>query len=1035
LTRSLRLPAVLLASLLILLLLPTTVAAAVPDPGDDTVSVAEDSGANALDVLGNDTSDAGALAVTGKTNGAHGTVTFSASDVSYAPASNYNGTDTFTYTVTNDDGPATATVHVTVTPVDDAPVAHGETLVWWEDAPYLQVDVALLANDTDVDDSHGSLTMEVVSQPAHGTLTPLSGHWTYQTDPDWNQGQFATLDTFQYRVSDGHEVSGTVTGSMWIALVNDPPSFTPGGDVMVAEDSGPATFPGWASDFDPGPPDEDTTQTIHFTIALGASESSLFSAQPAVAAHRTANQGRLTFTPAANAEGVAHVTVTPVDDGGSVTDGGVTYGDPSGDPQTFTITITSENDDPVADDDSLTVAEDGPATNPNVLIGDTDPDGDALSITAVTQGAKGTVTITGGGAGLTYQPAANANGSDAFTYTVEDGEGGSDVGTVHVTITPQNDPPQADDDSATILEDALASPIDVLGNDSDIDGDTLTVSGVTQGAHGTVVITGGGSGVAYTPTPDLHGLDTFTYTVSDGHGMTDAATVSVTIDPVNDPPVAADDSATMAEDAGAAPIGVLDNDSDVDGDDLEIVARTDGAHGTVAITGGGSGLTYRPADDFHGSDTFTYTVSDGTATRTATVTVTVTSVNDDPAADDDECGVDEDAPTSVRCFVLAGDTDIDGDTLTVSGVTQGAKGVVAIVNGGTAVTYRPFSNLSGPDTFTYTVSDGHGGADTATVTMTIGGLNDPPDAVNDLGFHVAEGAGATPLDVLANDDDPDDNDLTITSRTNGQHGTVTITGNGTGLTYQPAKLFSGTDRFTYVVDDGHGGMDGATVLVTVDKDMTSPVVSAPMQRLPGQTVDPSSTRTRISWSATDPGSGVAKYVVQVSVNGGAFSAVALPKATTTTIDRILAAGKTYRFRVQATDKHGNKSSYVYGPTFRVGRYQESSVAVAYTGSWGSHKTSSALGGAVRYSGSAGRVATFHPTAYDVGIVVTRTTSSGRAEIWVDGILITTVNLDRASAAYRQLVFSRHFATLASHTIEIKPLGDGRVDLDAFILLR
>ena len=408
--------------------------------------------------------------------------------------------------------------------------------------------------------------------------------------------------------------------------------------------------------------------------------------------------GRLTFTPAANAHGVAHVTVTPVDNGAGP-------GDSTGTPRTFTITIDSQNDPPHADDETLTVAEDAGATAVDVLAGDTDPENDELTITAVTQGAKGAVVITGGGTGLTYEPDANANGTDSFTYTIDDGNGGTDTGTVHVTITAVNDKPDAVGDAKTLDEDAGATAIDVLGNDDDIDGNALTITSVTQGAKGSVSITGGGTGLSYTPAPNANGADSFSYTISDGHGMSDTADVSITIDPVDDPPVASADAATMGEDAGATAIDVLGNDSDVDGDGLTIVAKTDGVSGVVAITGGGSGLTYRPNDQFHGTDTFTYTVSDGLLSRTATVTVTVASVNDKPVADDDDFGVDEDSPATPLA-VLAGDTDVDGDTLTITAVTQGSKGAVVITGGGTGLTYRPFSNLSGMDSFTYTISTG-----------------------------------------------------------------------------------------------------------------------------------------------------------------------------------------------------------------------------------------------------------------------------------------------------------------------------------------
>ncbi len=300
---------------------------------------------------------------------------------------------------------------------------------------------------------------------------------------------------------------------------------------------------------------------------------------------------------------------------------------------------------------------------------------------------------------------------------------------------------------------------------------------------------------------------------------------------------------------------------------------------------------------------------------------------------------------------------------------------------------------------------------------------------------MAEGAGATALDVLGNDIDLDGNELTIASAAGATHGTVAITGNGTGLTYRPATLFHGTDRFTYTVDDGHGDTDSAVVLVTVDRDAAGPISVAPIQSLPAQTLSATSTRTHLRWSASDHGSGVVRYLLQVSTNGGTFKTVKLPKATTTSIDQTLAYGKTYRFRVKAYDREGNAGAYAYGPTFRLGRYEETHAAIGYGGTWTSARRPDALGGAVRYTSSGDRVAVLHTTATDIALVVSRSKGSGHAQVYVDGILAATVNLARSSVAYRQLIFARHFATLGAHTFEVRAVGDGRVELDAFAVLR
>src|SRR5947209_4450134 len=259
-----------------------------------------------------------------------------------------------------------------------------------------------------------------------------------------------------------------------------------------------------------------------------------------------------------------------------------------------------------------------------------------------------------------YTPAANYNGSDSFTYTVSDGNGGTATGMVTVTVTSVNDAPVAHADSATVAEDGTVD-VAVLGNDTDAEGDTLTVTAVTQGAHGSVTINPDKT-VKYTPEANYNGSDSFTYNVSDGNGGTATATVTVTITAVNDAPVANADSATVAED-GTVNVAVLGNDTDADGDTLSVTAVTQGAHGAVVINPDKT-LKYPPPANYNGSDSFTYNISDGNGgTATATVTVTITAVNDAPAANADAATVAEDGTVNVA--VLGNDTDADGDTLSV----------------------------------------------------------------------------------------------------------------------------------------------------------------------------------------------------------------------------------------------------------------------------------------------------------------------------------------------------------------------------------
>ena len=379
--------------------------------------------------------------------------------------------------------------------------------------------------------------------------------------------------------------------------------------------------------------------------------------------------------------------------------------------------------------------------------------------------------------------------------------------------------------------------------------------------------------------------------------------------------------------------------------------------------------------------------------------------------------------------------DPDGDTKTITGTSAATKGVVAITGGGTGLTYKPNANANGGDSFTYTISDGHGGTSTATVSVTITPVNDVPNAVNDIGFTVPESAGATALAVKANDTDIDGDTLTITGVSNGAHGVVAITGSGTGLTYDPAQLFTGTDVFTYTVSDGHGGSDTATVLVNVGKDTTAPTVTAPVESFYSQTVGSSTMRVHLAWSGSDLGTGIAKYQLQVSINGGAYATITLGSAASTTVNRTLSDGTSYRYRVRATDRQGNVSAFAYGPTFKPARFQNSSSVVSYAGSWTTSRTSKALGGSHRFASRYGARASLARAYWDIAIVATRTPGSGSAQVWIDGVLSATINLHASSPRYRQLVYQHHFSTLAMHRIDIRPIGGGRVYLDAILLYR
>ena len=356
----------------------------------------------------------------------------------------------------------------------------------------------------------------------------------------------------------------------------------------------------------------------------------------------------------------------------------------------------------------------------------------------------------------------------------------------------------------------------MLANDTDLDGNPLTVILVGGPSNGAVTLNPNGS-FTYTPNANYNGTDTFTYRANDGTVDSNIATVTITITPVNDPPVAVNDAYTTAEDTPltiAAP-GVLANDTDADGNPLTVTLVGTPANGTVTLNPNGS-FTYTPNANFNGTDTFTYRANDGTVdSNIATVTITITPVNDAPVAVNDAYSTAEDTPLTIGApGVLANDSDPDGNPLTVTLVGAPANGAVTLNPNG-SFTYTPNANYNGTDTFTYRANDGTVNSNIATVTITITPVNDPPIAIDDSYTTAQDTTLVIAAPGIANNDsDPDGDPLTVTPATTPAHGTVAVNPNGS-FTYTPTAGYSGTDSFTYSITDGQGGLATAIVHLTI----------------------------------------------------------------------------------------------------------------------------------------------------------------------------------------------------------------------------
>jgi hypothetical protein len=818
----------------------------------DQVSTEEDTSVT-ISVLANDTdADGDELTILETSNPANGTATATNDGkIVYVPNENFHGVDSFVYVVSDGHGGTdSADVFVQVTPVNDAPIAEDDTASGSFTDP---LTIEVLANDIDVDGD--TLFVTNLGTPQSGTVT-LNNDQTVVYTPD---AGFAGEDSFTYTISDGvltdtAVVTIVINDSFGVRFQQDVDDYTGTVDTFVqgaAGDADNSAAPLLNVDgSDGGAP---VQALLQFTEIFGNANGQIPAGAEitnatlvlrvtnpgaALSVHRMLDLWLATDTWNSLGEGVqangveavadADVVTSAVPTGSFAIDVTNSLQSWSNNPESnrgWALLPTGTNGEdffsaegevpPVlevsyrlADNTAPVAVEDQPSTDEDtpvqidVLANDLDDDGDALSIVEVSQPENGIAEDVNGV--IVYVPNENFNGTDSFTYVIEDTHGARSSTTVTVDVAPVNDNPVANRDEAVTDEDTPVT-ISVLDNDVDIDGDSLTVTTATQANQGTLVVNNDGT-VTYTPNPNATGEDVFIYTITDGNGGADVGEVHIDIESINDPPVANNDQVSTDEDTPVT-IDVLANDSDPDGE-LAIVNVSEPSNGRV--DGGPNGIVYIPNGNFHGVDSFTYTVRDaGGLEATATVTVVVAPVNDAPVARNDEAATETGVPVEIE--VLANDADVDGDTLEVIAVTSGNGGPVSINASGT-VTYSPQPGFTGEDFFTYTVSDGNGGTDTAEVFVNVTGVNNtPPVAEDDLATMID--GDSVLIDVLANDSDADGDALAITDLTQPEGGQVDIVEGQ--VIFIPNAGFAGQTSFEYTISDGNGGTDSAEVVIDV----------------------------------------------------------------------------------------------------------------------------------------------------------------------------------------------------------------------------
>ncbi|WP_396212916.1 tandem-95 repeat protein, partial [Flavobacterium sp.] len=869
---------------------------------NDNVSTPEDTPATG-NVLTNDTgsgSTAAALTVTEFTvAGLSGTFTAGTTatipgvgtivvnangSFTFTPVANYNGTvPAITYTATDTNGGSgTGTLNITVTPVNDVPVATDDVVSGNEDTP---ISGNVLTNDTDADGntlSVAEFTVNGVTYPA-GTTASIPGVGTIVVNADGSFTFTPALDyvgdvpDIIYTVVDGNGGSDTGLLDITVDEVNDAPLAA--NDIIVTPEDVPVTGNVLSNDTDL----EGAALTVtQFTIAgiSGTFTAGQTATIPGVGTVVVNADGTFTFTPVLDYTGTVPLITYTVSDGNST------------DTAYLSLYVDPVNDLPVANNDTNTVNEDNPATG-NVLTNDTDTDTPLANLvvtqisftiggTTYTYPSGTTVSIPNVGVLIvntdgtyTFTPNANWNGTvPVITYTVSDGEGGVDTGTLAITVTAVNDSPVAVNDDNQVTPEDTPITGNVLANDSDPEGNPITVSqftiaGVTgvftagQTATipgvGTIVINSDGS-YTFTPAANYSGaVPAISYTAADSYGGSDNANLNITVSPINDAPVATDDVISATEDTPFTG-NVLTNDTDPDGNTLTVsqfeingvtypvgtTASIPGV-GTVIVNADGS-FTFTPVANYNGTvPTINYTVTDGQGgSDIGAINITVASVNDTPIVIDESLTTNEDTPLTGN--VLSNDSDPDADALTVTQFTVGGQTYTAgqeatipgvgtiVVNADGSFTFTPAENYNGSvPVITYTVSDGNGGTETGDLAITVAAVNDAPTAIDDTQT-ILEDTVATG-NVLDNDTDPDGNTLTVTQFTiNGvtyapgaivnipNVGTMIVNADGT-YSFTPVANYNGTvPVVTYTTSDGQGGSDTGTLTIAITPVNDAPVV-------------------------------------------------------------------------------------------------------------------------------------------------------------------------------------------------------------------
>ncbi|HHF3126779.1 TPA: tandem-95 repeat protein [Vibrio alginolyticus] len=768
-----------------------------PQPEDQAFTIGEDGVLTftdqdlldgATDIDGDD------LSVEGVTyTGADGVLTDNGDGTySFAPNENFNGDVNFTFDVSDGTDTVTANIDVSVTPENDPPVAGSTSYTVHEDNSITISDEQLLANSSDIE---GDVSIDSVSYSGNDGVLEINGDGTYTFSPNENFNGEVSLDVV---VVDEDGATDSTTAGITVLEVNDPPI------------AGPTAYT----------IDEDEVITISAEQLLANSsdiegevalDSVSYSGSEGIFTDN--GDGTFSFAPNQNFNGEVNLDVVVVDEDGATAS------------TTANIDVLPINDAPVSGDLAYSVDEDNSITlsQEQLLAQATDVEGDALTASNLVVDGDATVTANDDGS-FTIAPDANFNGDIDITFDINDGSD-TIVATADLTVNPVNDLPQPEDQAFTIGEDGVLTftDQDLLDGATDIDGDDLSVEGVTYtGADG--VLTDNGDGTySFAPNENFNGDVNFTFDVSDGTDTT-SANIDVSVTPENDPPVAGSTSYTVHEDNSItiSDEQLLANSSDIEGD-VDISSVTYSGNDGVFQDNGDGTYTFSPNENFNGEVSLdVVVVDDEGATDSTTAGITVLEVNDPPIAGATSYSVNED---EVIIFteeqLLAQSSDVEGDVSLESVSYSGSDGILTANDDGT-YSFAPNENFNGGVSLDVVVADEDGATATTNANIDVLPVNDAPVS-GDLAYSVDEDGSITlsQEQLLAQAGDVDSDNLEAVNLTAVANATVVENQDGS-FTITPDANFNGDIDLSFDLIDN----DGASVEVGVDLTV-NPINDAP----------------------------------------------------------------------------------------------------------------------------------------------------------------------------------------------------------------